>query len=88
MKIKIANNGTWFVEIGCKVLGGKVQAHRFELGTKLEVAEQKADRLWALWQTQDGLWTDEGLRQGKEIAREKPPGKRSTFVRGRRKDPE
>lgn len=86
MNPKLAKNGTWYVEIGAKFLGGEVRPQRFYLGTKLEVAAPKAEELWALWLTQDGLWTDEGIKRGREIAWDRPRGKPKTWKFGRRVD--
>lgn len=61
----------WFVRLGVKYrhYDGAVTSQLFLLGTKKAVAKERAKRLWDLWTTQDGLWTQEGIKKGREISK-------------------
>jgi hypothetical protein len=54
--------GHHYVEIGWRMFGTEIRLQRFRLPAKANIARQRAEKLWELWTTQDGLWTDEGLK--------------------------
>ena len=49
-----------------------MKAQRFGLGAHYLTAVDKAERIRAIWETQDGVWTPEGIREARKIAREGP----------------
>ena len=70
MQIQSDLYGLYYVKIGArKRLDGTIGPYRFQLTKDFKVSKERAERLWKLWLEQNGEWTQEGLKKGRELAR-------------------
>ena len=72
MKLPKDSRDHYYLRIGAVYVGGKVKAQRFGLGTHYLTAVDKAERIRAIWETQDGVWTPEGISEARKVALEGP----------------
>jgi hypothetical protein len=69
-EIQLGKNGCYFVKIGLmNRYDDTVGPYHFPLATDEAISRERAEAIWQLWLKQDGMWTKDGLRQGREIAR-------------------
>jgi hypothetical protein len=60
------------VKIGFSRRLGTLREHHFDLGSNRLWAKKRAKRLALLWQTQGDVWTEDGLKRARQIARSEP----------------
>ena len=68
MRLARDSSDHFYIQVGAVYVGGRVKAQRFGLGANRKEAGDKAQRIRALWETQDGVWTPEGIREAKRLS--------------------